>query len=112
MFLGKVSKEKGNRVSYQLIQIGSQDVFWFLFDVREFNKLSMLEKSKYIKNGLYEHEELSGLITQYPIDLVHILPIWPEAYCDTLSEATLCGISSIIADIGALSECMYELVRG
>lgn len=107
-FLGGISKEKGSLASYKLIKNGPNDVHWYLLGVWGYNELSMLEKNNYTKTGLYEREELPGLLKQYQIDLVCILPIWPETYCYTLSEAILCGIPSIVTDIGALGERMRE----
>lgn len=111
-FIGGISKEKGSLASYQLIKNGPNDVQWYLFGVWGYNELSMLEKKNYTKTGLYEREELPGLMAQYQIDLVCILPIWPETYCYTLSEAIMCGVPSIVTDIGALGERMRELNCG
>lgn len=111
-FIGGISKEKGSYTSYQLIKNGPSDVEWFLFGVWGYNELSMLEKKNYTKTGLYERHELPGLVEKYQIDLICILPIWPETYCYTLSEAIMCGVPVIITDIGALGERMRELKCG
>ena len=66
----------------------------------------------FIKTGSYSREELPELLTRYEIDLICILPIWPETFCYTLSEAVLCGIPVIATDIGALSERLRELDCG
>ena len=111
-FIGGISKEKGSYTSYQLIKNGPSDVEWYLFGVWGYNELSMLEKKNYTKTGLYERHELPGLVEKYQIDLICILPIWPETYCYTLSEAIMCGAPVITTDIGALGERMKELKCG
>ena len=111
-FIGGISKEKGSYISYQLIKNGPRDVHWFLFGVWGYNELSMLDKSNYTKTGLYERDELPALIEKYKIDLICILPIWPETYCYTLSEAIMCGVPVIATNIGALGERMCEMDCG
>lgn len=111
-FIGGISKEKGSYISYQLIKNGPSDVEWYLFGVWGYNELSMLEKKNYTKTGLYERHELPGLIEKHQIDLICILPIWPETYCYTLSEAIMCGVPVIATDIGALGERMREMDCG
>ncbi len=111
-FVGGISKEKGSYTSYRLIKDGPSDIQWFLFGVWGYNELSMLDKKNYTKTGLYERDDLPQLIEKYAIDLICILPIWPETYCYTLSEAIMCGIPVIATDIGALGERMHELGCG
>lgn len=111
-FIGGISKEKGSLTSYQLIKNGPEDVTWYLFGMWGYNELSMLDKKNYVKTGLYEREELPQLVSKYQIDLICILPIWPETYCYTLSEAIMCGVPVIATDIGALGERMRELECG
>lgn len=111
-FIGGISKEKGSYTSYRLIKNGPKDIQWFLFGVWGYNELSMLEQKNYTKTGLYERDDLPELIEKHQVDLVCILPIWPETYCYTLSEAIMCGIPVIATDIGALGERMRELNCG
>lgn len=111
-FIGGISKEKGSHASYQLIKNGPKDITWYLFGMWGYNELSMLDRRNYVKSGLYEREELPELMEKYEIDLVCILPIWPETYCYTLSEAIMCGVPVIATDIGALGERMRELDCG
>lgn len=111
-FIGGISKEKGSYTSCQLIKNGPRDIQWYLFGVWGYNELSMLDKKNYTKTGLYERDDLPHLIEKYQIDLICILPIWPETYCYTLSEAVMCGVPVIATDIGALGERMRELGCG
>lgn len=111
-FIGGISKEKGSHTSYQLIRNGPNDIEWYLFGLWGYNELSMLDKKNYTKIGLYERYELPRLIEKYQIDLICILPIWPETYCYTLSEAIMCNVPVITTDIGALGERMRVLNCG
>ncbi|MBQ6833811.1 MAG: glycosyltransferase [Lachnospiraceae bacterium] len=111
-FIGGISKEKGSFTAYQLIKNGPSDIHWYLFGVWGYNELSMLDKKNYTKTGLYERHELPGLIEKHQIDLICILPIWPETYCYTLSEAIMCGVPVIATDIGALGERMRKMECG
>ena len=111
-FVGGISKEKGSYTSSRLIKNGPTDVQWYLFGVWGYNELSMLDKKNYTKTGLYERDELPQLIAKYQIDVICILPIWPETYCYTLSEALMCGVPIIATDIGALGERMREFNCG
>lgn len=111
-FIGGISKEKGSETAVRLIKNGPRDVLWYLFGIWGYNGLSMMDKANYTKTGLYERDELPGLMEKYKIDVVCILPIWPETYCYTLSEAIMCGAPVIATDIGALGERMHELKCG
>ncbi len=71
-----------------------------------------LIKKKLHKTGLYEREELPGLLDRYCIDIVCILPILSETYCYTLSEAVARGIPVIATDIGALGDRVKSMNCG
>lgn len=111
-FVGGISTEKGSHISFKLIKNGSSDIQWFLFGTWGYNELSMLKKRNYTKTGLYERDDLPELIRKYKIDLICILPIWPETYCYTLSEAIMCNVPVIATDIGALGERLRQIKCG
>lgn len=107
-FLGGVgSPAKGSETICQMIRHSGKDINWFVFGIMGHCDLMMLERDNYFKIGAYSREELPALLNQYEIDLVGILPIWPETYCYTLSESVLCGVPVIASDIGALSERIH-----
>lgn len=111
-FIGGLSREKGAALSCRLIKNGPRDVEWFLFGVWGYSELSLMEKRNYTKTGLYERDDLPALMEQYQIDVACILPVWPETYCYTLSEAIMCKVPVIATDIGALGERMRKMDCG
>ncbi len=111
-FIGGLSREKGAALSCRLIKNGPGDVEWFLFGVWGYSELSLMKKRNYTKTGLYERDDLPGLMVKYQIDVACILPIWPETYCYTLSEAIMCKVPVIATDIGALGERMRAMNCG
>ena len=107
-FLGGVgTAAKGANTIYQLIKHGSKEIHWYIFGGMGHCDLQMLEQSNYTKIGHYERKDIPQLMRKYEIDLVGILPIWPETFCYTLSESVLCGIPVIATDIGAIGERMH-----
>lgn len=108
-FMGGVgSPAKGGDIICQLIKHGSRDIQWYVFGMLGHSKLGMLEQDNYTKIGQYERDELPKLLKEYEIDLVGILPIWPETFCYTLSESISCGVPVIAMDIGAVGERIHK----
>ena len=71
-----------------------------------------MNQDNLIKTGTYNKENLDNILHDCQIDLVCILPIWPETFCYTLSEAILCKIPVLVTEIGALKERMDKLRCG
>lgn len=111
-FVGGISDAKGSYCASQLVKNSPKDIRWHLFGLYGHNDLSVVERSNFIKTGKYNREELPELIRKYQIDLICILPIWPETFCYTISEAALCGIPVIGTDIGALSHRIRDMKCG
>jgi hypothetical protein len=57
-----------------------------------------------VLHGRYARREISALLAEAGIDLVVLLPNWPETFSYTLSEALLAGIPVIASAQGALAE--------
>lgn len=55
-------------------------------------------------SGAYRPGKLSALLAKEGIDIVLLLPVWPETYSYTLSEAIVNGIPVISSDLGALRD--------
>lgn len=111
-FLGAINTAKGFRKAVELIGRSDLDIDWYLFGYFE-KPVPGLEKRKNFHNmGAYQREKLPELMTRYGIDLICILPIWPETFCYTLSEAVLAGVPVIATDLGAVGERVRELNCG
>ncbi len=111
-FIGGLSIEKGAKYAYDLIINGSYEIQWCIFGNIGYEPLESLEKDNLVKTGLYRREDLGELLKEHDIDIVCILPIWPETYCYTLSEALECGVPVIGSDIGAIGERIKKLKCG
>lgn len=111
-FIGGLSVAKGSKTAYQMIKDKKQDVNWFIFGGIADEKLQDLEQKNLVKTGWYDRENIGHLMEKYKIDLVCILPIWPETYCYTLSEALSAGVPVLATDIGAVGERMKEMDCG
>ena len=110
-FLGAINVAKGFLLASEMIRNGN-DIEWYLFGYFE-KKLDCVDKKKNFHNiGPYQREELPKLAKQYEIDLFCILPIWPETFCYTLSEAILAGVPALVTDIGAVGERVKDMECG
>lgn len=111
-FIGGMSPEKGSQLAYKTIINSSADINWHVFGGIGDKDLAELEQENLIKTGWYKREDLYSLVQLFHIDLICILPIWPETFCYTLSEALLCGIPILGTDIGAVGERIRKLECG
>lgn len=111
-FLGGISPAKGSNYAFQMIKNSGKDIEWYLFGMFGHNELSMMNRKNFHKIGGYQREELPELMEKYQIDLICILPIWPETFCYTISEAVLCGIPVLVTDIGAVGERVKKMQCG
>lgn len=107
-FIGGLVPEKGSKLAYELIKAERRDFNWFIFGNIGDSELEQYEQENLYKIGSYDRNELPELMNQFHIDLVCILPTWPETYCYTLSEALLCRRSVLVTDIGAVGERVSE----
>lgn len=103
-FLGGLVPEKGSRLAYQLICNSKADVNWYIIGGINDADLSSLRQDNVIKYGPYDREDTFKILKEYNIDILCILPTWPETFCYTLSEAWLAGIPVICTSMGALTE--------
>lgn len=103
-FLGGISEAKGSQIAYQMMSQGGSKYDWYIVGGMGDPNLITLEKSNVFKTGWYKREDVGTILKQNLIDLVCILPIWPETFCYTISEAELAGIPILATDMGALGE--------
>ena len=111
-FLGAINEAKGFRLASEMIKKENRDIEWYLFGYFEKQLISLDKKKNFHNIGLYQREELPKLAKRYEIDLICILPIWPETFCYTLSEAILAGVPVLVTDIGAVAERVKEMECG
>lgn len=103
-FLGGMVVEKGSRLAIDLIKQSPKNINWHIFGNIGDSALSELQCDNLIKHGPYQQQELPTLMKNYNIDMVCIMPIWPETFCYTISEAAICGVPVFVTDIGAVGE--------
>lgn len=111
-FLGGINVAKGYNYATELIKKSDKNIKWHLFGMFEREDSSIENRNNFVNAGQYQREDLPELFRKYKIDLVCILPIWPETFCYTISEAVLCGIPVVVTDIGALGERVRKMNCG
>ncbi len=111
-FVGGISPAKGSKIALDMIKKGIPDVNWICVGATADRNLKFLYKRNYYYSHWYSREELPGMLKTLKVDLVCILPIWPETFCYVLSEVLACGIPVITTDIGALSERVQKMNCG
>lgn len=111
-FIGGISVAKGYQYAAELIKKGNRGIHWYLFGTFEKYDGAVERKHNFTNTGAYDRKDLPQLIKEYAIDLVCILPIWPETFCYTISEAVLCGVPVLVTDIGALGDRVRKMDCG
>jgi GT2 family glycosyltransferase/glycosyltransferase involved in cell wall biosynthesis len=103
-FLGGMVPQKGSQMARAMIPMDRTEINWFIFgDIGDTSLLEM-EQDNCFFSGKYKKEELPQLMKDNQIDVVCILPTWPETFCYTVSEAWMNGIPVLGTDIGAVGE--------
>lgn len=103
-FVGGLNKAKGSQFAYQMIKQAGDNYDWYIFGGIGDPELFALESKHLEKMDWYQRERLGDILRENQIDLVCIMPIWPETFCYTLSETVLAGIPVLATDIGAVGE--------
>lgn len=111
-FFGGISDAKGCHTAIEMIKKGAKDIRWHLFGTFEHMDSGVARRDNFVNVGSYQREELPALMKKYEIDLICILPIWPETFCYTVSEAVMCNVPVVVTDIGALGERVREMDCG
>lgn len=111
-FIGGLNEAKGSQIAYKMIKKGNNDIEWVVMGGIGDRDLADLEQENLFKTSWYQREDLKALFDLYQIDVVCILPIWPETFCYTLSEAVVCGRPVLVSDLGALGERMRKMNCG
>lgn len=101
-FIGGLNRSKGSQFAYRMIQRSTDDYDWYIFGRIGDDDLNTLRQDNLHKTDSYQRELVASILREHQIDLVCILPIWPETFCYTLSEAVLAGVPVLATDIGAV----------
>ncbi len=107
-FLGGLNEAKGSQIAYEMIKQSGDQYDWYIIGGIGDPNLHTLEKKNVHKTGWYKRESVNTILRQNRIDLVCILPIWPETFCYTVSEAQLAGVPVLATDIGALGDRLRQ----
>ncbi len=103
-FLGGVVWQKGADTARELITREKDEINWFVFGEIGDEQMQEIRQENCFFSARYKKEELPALFADNAIDLVCILPIWPETFSYTVSEAWMNGIPVVATDIGAVGE--------
>ncbi len=103
-FLGGMVPQKGSLMARSLIPLDKSEINWFVLGVIGDRKVEEIRQDNCFFSAGYRKEELPQLLSDNEIDVVCILPVWPETFCYTVSEAWMNGIPVLGTDIGAVGE--------
>lgn len=103
-FIGGLNEEKGGKIAYNIIKKGSDNIEWYVLGNIGEDNLYQLKQENLIKVASYDQEDIHTWLEYYKIEVVCILPKWPETFSYTLSEAALSKIPVIVTDVGALGQ--------
>ncbi len=111
-FLGGVVWQKGADTAREMIQRERERINWFVFGEIGDEGMQEIHQDNCFFSARYKKEELPALFADNAIDLVCILPIWPETFSYTVSEAWMNGLPIVGTDIGAVGERIRETGGG
>lgn len=103
-FLGGMVPQKGSRMAKKLIQMDQKSINWFVLGAIGDKDILEIHQDNCFFSSTYKKEELPQLLTDNHIDVACILPVCPETFCYTVSEAWMNGIPVLGTDIGAVGE--------
>ena len=103
-FLGGMVPQKGSLMARELIPMDKGGINWFVLGAIGDKRILEISQENCFFSSAYKKDELLQLLEDNEIDVVCILPIWPETFSYTVSEAWLNGIPIVATDIGAVGE--------
>ena len=74
--------------------------------------LNIYESKNLIKHGRYEKSDIIKKLKEENINMVSLFSIWPETFSYTLSESFAANIPTLVYDIGALGDRVFENING
>ncbi|MGN0277310.1 MAG: glycosyltransferase [Hominisplanchenecus sp.] len=111
-FLGGMVPQKGSLMARELIPMDKSSINWFVLGAIGDKRIMEISQDNCFFSSTYQKDELPQLLEDNEIDVVCILPIWPETFCYTVSEAWMNGIPVVGTDIGAVGERIRETGGG
>ncbi len=106
--IGNNTIEKGSLIYREAIPGSGREIRWFAFG----NLTPRPERGKVWISGPYQREALPGMLAEKEIDVICMLPVIPETFSYTLSEAWKGGIPVIGTELGAIGERIRETGAG
>lgn len=107
-FLGGLNTAKGSQTACRMIKQSGNKYDWYIIGGIGDPELNDMERGNVFKTDWYQRENVGAILQYNRIDMVCILPICPETFCYTLSEAQLAGVPTLVTDIGALGDRMRQ----
>ena len=83
-FLGGLNQAKGSDMAFRMIKHSGNLYDWYVIGGLGDPNLMTLDKKNVFKTNWYQRENVGAILRQNRIDLVCILPIWPETFCYTV----------------------------
>lgn len=111
-FVGGLNEAKGSAVIRELIKKKDKNIKWYVFGGTNEYDIRNHKSENYEFLDWYDRDTITDTLKEKHIDLICILPIWPETFCYVLSETLAAGIPVLATDIGALSNRIDELECG
>lgn len=103
-FLGGMVPQKGSVLARQMIAMDKNSINWFVLGAIGDKQMMEIHQNNCFFSSTYKKEELPVMLSDNKIDVICILPIWPETFSYTLSEAWMNGVPVVGTDIGAVGE--------
>lgn len=107
-FLGGLNPAKGSRTAKAIMDILADKFEWYIIGGIGDVELHKVNRKNIHKSGWYHQKNVKTFLAGQQIDLVCILPTWPETFCYTVSESLLSGIPILATDIGAVGERLRD----
>lgn len=111
-FLGGMVPQKGSLMARELIPMDKSSINWFVLGAIGDKRIMEISQDNCFFSSTYKKDELPQLLEDNEIDVICILPIWPETFSYTVSEAWMNGIPVVATDIGAVGERVRETGGG
>ncbi len=113
-FIGGISKIKGSQIILKILKEmkKNKNVEFHIYGNIGDPDLNIYESKNLIKHGRYEKSDIIKKLKEENINMVSLFSIWPETFSYTLSESFAANIPTLVYDIGALGDRVFENING